>query len=658
MTMNGAPLVLVVARYRDTDEAGRIRECVAKQTYQATRLVFVVRSEKEVTDLHEGTIEMCSESGLISHLGNSSVERVLFWPAEGALKEAAIEKLVLALQVNPDQNGVADAAKGGTGLWLARNGESMTSLIVLWLKSQIQWIEECQRRKPNFFFIAENLTDNADLKALRRPFAVESFFGKLPLRVENFQPITTEPLWAIPASEIDDRSVLFLVSSLPMGGACKFILDIAGQLKQQGYRVTVATTAYFSGNPNPWLDELLKITPDVFVLQHTRAVELPRQIVHLARTRRCGRVVVSHSMLGYQLLPWLRSELPGVSFLDYTHIEYETEWPNGGYALRSANNQSLFDLSMVSSEHLRQWMIKHGADGESIRVCHTNIDTEKWKPDSEARARTRYELGIDRKTTLILYPCRLTEQKRPELMCNIVAALRKNTNAPFVVVVAGDGPLMPALRSFIKKQGLDASFKLLGAVSLERVAQLHNAADIFLLPSLIEGIALALFEAMALESVPVVADVGGQRELVNPDCGYLIPVRDPKWEFADYVIVLKHLVENPELRHEKAAASRERVRKDFRLEQMTATFISILQEAGQRQATRRVEVPAPAVCRELATLAIDHIRVDREVGVTREMGYLLHDKVTKQEKIIEKLRQQLEAVRSANLTPEANELHC
>ena len=472
---------------------------------------------------------------------------------------------------------------------------------------------------------------------MRRPYAVEQFFKKLPLHVANHQQITTDPLWNLPAGEIDDRSVLFLVSCLPMGGACKFILDIAGQLKAQGYRVTIATTAYFTGNPNPWLDELLRIVPDVFILPHARPVELPRLIVHLARTRRCGRVVISHSMLGYQLLPWLRSELPGVSFLDYTHIEYETEYPNGGYALRSVNYQPLLDLSMVSSGHLRQWMMSKGADGEGIRVCHTNIDTEKWKPDAEARARERHELGIDRKTTMILYPCRLAEQKRPEFMCNIVAVLRKATQAPFVVVVAGDGHLMPALKNFVKKQGLEDSIRLLGAVSLERVARLHNAADIFLLPSLIEGISLALFEAMALESVPVVADVGGQRELVTPDCGYLIPIRDAKWEFADYVNILKRLAENPELRQEKAATCRKRVREHFRLDQMTATFIAALQEAGLRHDRRSVSLPAKSICLEMATLAVDHIRVDHELGVTREIAYLLQDRATKAEKSIGKI---------------------
>ena len=217
---------------------------------------------------------------------------------------------------------------------------------------------------------------------------------------------------------------------------------------------------------------------------------------------------------------------------------------------------------------------------------------------------------------------------------------------------------MPALRNFVKKQGLEDSFRLLGAVSLERVSRLHNAADIFLLPSLIEGISLALFEAMALESVPVVADVGGQRELVNPDCGYLIPIRDAKWEFADYVNVLKRLVENSDLRQEKAKSCRKRVEDHFRLEQMTTKFIATLQEARARHDCRAVPLPPASICLEMATLAVDHIRVEHELSVTREIAYLLQDRAIKAEKSLEKLRRQLDVDRPAELAEEENEIHC
>ena len=648
-----APRILVVARPRGATDLEALRECLSKQSYPVAELLIVPRP---IDDSVGEAANFCPESNFSNRLEESDADMVLFWPEEGNLKPAAIEKLVLALQLCPDQSGVADVAQGETGLWLVRRTVETTPLITLWIKSQLKWIEECLAKKSALFYIDENLSDAADSSTLWRPYAVEKYFAKLPFQLENYQPIANEPLWEIAPSEPDPKSVLFIVTSLPMGGACKFILDIAGQLKSRGYRVTVATTTYDKHNPNPWLGELLKIIPDVFVLSHTRPVDLPRLIVYLARSRHCGRVIVSHSMLGYQLLPWLRLHLPGVAFLDYTHIEYETEWPNGGYALRSVKNQMLLDAAMVSSAHLRDWMTGHGAKVDGIRVCQTNIDANKWTPSAEDRARVRFDLNIDSATAMILYPCRLAEQKRPELLCNIVAALRRTTQSPFVVVVAGDGQLMAPLKRFVAEKRLTDSVRLLGAVSLERVGQLHNASDIFLLPSLIEGIALALFEAMALESVPVISDVGGQRELVTPDCGYLIPLGDATTEIREYVSKLKYLLEHPERRRAMGTACRMRVRDHFRLDQMTDTFIAAMNDAGARCAARRVPLPDPSLCHETATLAIDHLRVAIDNSVKLEAIHLLGEKMDKQEKIIQRLQRQITTLRSPQPAREENEL--
>jgi glycosyltransferase involved in cell wall biosynthesis len=658
LLMNAAPKVLVVARYRDAEQAAHILSCLSQQTYKDTMLVLVQRDQKMELLPDKNPPEICTENDFAACLKKSGAERVLFWPEEGDLREAAIEKLVIALQLSPEQDGVADAARGSTGLWLARCGETMTSLITLWFGPQIKWIEECMRHKPGFFHLAENLSGASNPAELRRPYAIEQFFGKLRFRFENYQPVAIEPLWAVPVGEIDDRAVLLLVSRLAAEETGDFILNLVRQLKSQGYRVTIAATAYDTSTGSARLNELLQIVPDVFVLCPPRPVDLPRLIVHLARTRRCGRLVICHCPLGYQLLPWLRSELPTVSFLDYTHLEHESEWPHGGSALRSVNHQSLLDMSVVSSQHLRQWMVDRGADANGLRVCHTHIDIKKWMPIAEVRASERSALGIKPNTVAILYPCRLVEQKRPELMSNIAAVLRRNTKVPFVMVVAGDGPLKAALEKFMVEQGLQDFFRLLDAVSPERMARLHNASDILLLPSLGETIAPALFEAMALESVPVAADVGGQRELVTPDCGYLIPIRDAKWEFADYVTVLRCLLENRALMREKASACRARLIEHFQMGQATKSFVSALEEAGKRHARHPVRLPDAAVFREVATLAIDQIRLNHEALVMREMGCMLEEKVNKQEKIIAKLRREIKAECSVDSTPEKNEVHC
>lgn len=123
---------------------------------------------------------------------------------------------------------------------------------------------------------------------------------------------------------------------------------------------------------------------------------------------------------------------------------------------------------------------------------------------------------------------------------------------------------------------------------------------------------MAIYEAMAMESVPVGADVGGQRELVTPECGYLIPHGEK--EIDEYVGVLKHLIESPAERKEMAKACRERITAHFRLDQMVDRMIELLNKA-QRLAQNE---PRPAVSKglglEFATQALELARVEKALG--------------------------------------------
>jgi glycosyltransferase involved in cell wall biosynthesis len=632
--MKGAPHVLVLSPFCGETAALRLREALARQTWSGARLLLIDENQPQGEAANP---ERFSRATLAQRLLEGTFDYVFFCPEGVTLRHAAVEKLVLALHLAPEEFAVAERGRGIDAPWLARAQPALVLLALEWLDAPDTWTDALVEAKVSCFHIDENLTE------IERPGIESTIFPNRPLRLKNFEPIHEEPLWTLDPAETepDPDSILILTTSLPIGGACKFILDLATELKARGKRVMVATTLYVYGDPHPWTGEFLRVTDDVFNLSSVHRVELPRFVAHLARTRRCGRVLITHTMLGYLLLPWLRSQLPGVTFVDYTHIEYETEWPIGGYALRSVNNQSLLDLSLVSSQHLRGWMTLRGASPEKVRVCHTNIDTDRWTPSRFVRAEERDLLGIDEATTMILYPCRIVEQKRPEMLCNILAALRKATNKPFVLVVAGNGHLLPALKGFVQQHDLGAYVRTLGAVNLQRVARLHAAADIFLLPSLIEGIALALFEAMALESVPVVSDVGGQRELVVPECGCLIPITEPDREIPQYVTELKGLIEDPARRRRMAAAARARVVEHFPLRAMIDGFLAALDEADANRLGHPVVLPDAVYLRDVATLALDHVRAEQHGEVSMSGAIALGRVIAARDKTIEKLQRQL-----------------
>jgi hypothetical protein len=83
-----------------------------------------------------------------------------------------------------------------------------------------------------------------------------------------------------------------------------------------------------------------------------------------------------------------------------------------------------------------------------------------------------------------------------------------------------------------------------------------------------------------------------------------------------------------------------------------------MNEAGTRHDSRKPHLPEAAVCRELATLAIDQIRLKHEGGLVQEMSYLLQDQLKMQEKVIAKLSLKIKTANYAKPVLEENEVHC
>ncbi len=416
--------------------------------------------------------------------------------------------------------------------------------------------------------------------------------------------------------------VLLLVPWLTFGGADKFNLDVLELLTRRGWEVTVATT--LTGE-HPWLPKFARYTSDIFVLHHfLRLVDYPRFLQYLIGSRQVDVVLISHSELGYLLLPYLRAHFPEVTFIDYCHIEVE-EWKNGGYPRMAVDYQELLDLNIVSSEHLKKWMVQHDANPQRIFVCYTDIDPDMWQPNPERRAAVRQELDLDETLSVILYAGRIWAQKQPHVFAHTMRELRRHAR-PFVALVAGDGPDFRWLHSFVRRHGLESRVRLLGAVSNQRIRELMTAADIFFLPSQWEGIALSIYEAMACGLPVVGAEVGGQRELVTPECGVLVQRSDEKTEARHYAEALADLLRDPTRRRDMGQAGRRRVSAQFRLEQMADRMAFLFQEAARLHAAQPRSVPSRSLGRTCAAQAVEYTRLSEVAsGLWRERERL-HDR--------------------------------
>jgi glycosyltransferase involved in cell wall biosynthesis/GT2 family glycosyltransferase len=426
-----------------------------------------------------------------------------------------------------------------------------------------------------------------------------------------------QPRWHMPNDTVPDgipchnvlgkskrRRLLMIVPWLKMGGADKFNLDLSQQLSEKGWEITIATT--LSGEDS-WQPYFARYTSDIFILHHfLRLVDYPRFLRYLIQSRQVDVVLISHSEMAYQLLLYLRAHFSKTPFVDFCHIE--EEWKNGGYPRMAVEYQEMLDMTIVASEHLKQWMVQHSAESEQIHVCYINVDPEVWRPDPEQRVKLRRELGLEEMVPIILYAGRICLQKQPRVFASTMLKLRQ-LGVPFTALVAGDGPDLNWLRSFVVKHKLSEQVRLLAAVSIDRMQQLLAAADMFFLPSQQEGIALSIYEAMASELVVVSADVGGQQELVTPDCGVLIVRSNEETEAAQYTETLAELLQDSQRRARMGRAGRARVIADFRLEDMGKRMAELLEQAMNLQGTRLGQIPSFGLGRAYAAQAVEYFRM-------------------------------------------------
>lgn len=390
-------------------------------------------------------------------------------------------------------------------------------------------------------------------------------------------PSTPEPPWPPPYPFINDHlpfvnqypsdhrpGVLFMWPWLNMGGADKFNLDLLRDLDRARFRPYVVTTLK---SENPWGDRFHELTPEIFHLSNFLPVEdWLRFLVYFIRSRDISVVFISNSEYGYLCSPVLKKVFPKLKILDFVHIE-EMCWKGGGYAHCSMVSSPLLDRSLVSSHHLRKvYMSEFCRPPEKVHCVYTNIDAEgEFSPDRFTPGVLRREARCPVTTPVLLYMARICEQKRPEVLMEIASQLGKRTSLPFQVWIVGDGPDLPEVKKLSYKLGLSERCVFWGP--RRDTGQFYREADILLLPSKWEGIALTLYEAMAMGLPVVASDVGGQRELVTPDIGVLIPLGDPG-EIDRFVGTLLYLLEHPGARQTMGAAARERVRNHFPLSKM------------------------------------------------------------------------------------------
>lgn len=373
-----------------------------------------------------------------------------------------------------------------------------------------------------------------------------------------------------PVIDNNKIKVLMILPHMVMGGANQFDLNIVSRLDKEKFEVSVVTTNPDEAN---WRQRFEEHVTDVFDLTTFLDVADWSAFIHyLIKTRDISVVMVDNSYLGYYLIPWLKKEFPHLMIVDYVHSEVEN-WRGGGYARTSSVVNNIVDKTFVCNENLRQTLIKkYNKSPDKVETLYIGVDKDYYNPNRITDGLIKRKLNIDENRPVVLFPCRLSEEKRPFLMLEIAKATKK-VIPDICFFVVGDGQYYHDIQERIKKENLNDTVFLLGRQ--QDMRPFYKDSNITLICSRVEGLALTAYESMSMATPVVSSDVGGQKELVDSSTGALLPFLEfsadyfdtnrkyDKQEIMQYVNAIKEILEDNENYSLLSQNARMRIEKNF-----------------------------------------------------------------------------------------------
>ena len=213
-----------------------------------------------------------------------------------------------------------------------------------------------------------------------------------------------------------------------------------------------------------------------------------------------------------------------------------------------------------------------GVPLDKLHLIPNGVDPERYSPPSlEVRNKIRLErFGIGKDGVAIGMVGRLWRQKNPECFVKAGIELLKNNPLSIHFFLIGDGEEREKLEGLIKASGNQQAIHILGW--RDDADRLLDGLDIFVLPSLWEGMPLAILEAMASSLQVVASNIPGNRDLVeDAENGYLFELNNEK------VLVekLRKLINDPALRNRLGESGRKKVQANYTLNERVKTMESL-----------------------------------------------------------------------------------
>lgn len=362
------------------------------------------------------------------------------------------------------------------------------------------------------------------------------------------------------------KRVVHLRGSDAMLGAERVVLELSRRTAEFGYE-SVIWALQGEHDPEP---ELVKLAHEAGIqteILRCRGRFDPAVFRHLRQLLRSRQAELLHCH-GYKENFYGLFAARGLPKIATNHLWKRTSRALRFYCWLDAKLIRHFDHVVAVSEPIQEELRAAGVPAHKITRIANGIDTAPYRRvwhDTEREA-VRASLGILPERLAIGMVSQLSIEKGHVYALDAIAQLRPRF-PQLLLVVIGDGPELPTLQAAVTRQNLEQHVLFCGRRS--DIADVMRAFDIFLLPSLLEGLPMALLEAMATGQPAVASHVGDVDKAIQDGMsGLLVPPANP----TALAAALARLAASPDLRLNLGRAAADRINQQFSARQMARQY--------------------------------------------------------------------------------------
>lgn len=333
------------------------------------------------------------------------------------------------------------------------------------------------------------------------------------------------------------KKILYVITKSVWGGAQRYVFDLATNLPKDGFEIAVA-----AGKTGPLFDKLhsasiqtvtipdlerdVRILKEVFVFWHLLKIfrtEKPN-IIHLNSTKIGGLGALA--ALVYKLSTFNLQSLNIVFTVHGWGFNEDRPWWQKSLIWLTTWFSSLFQNKIICINNTDFNTAKKFIPQKKLALIFNGIDPPDFLSRQEARAFFSKKIGqsLTEKTVVIGTVAELTKNKGLNYLLD---ALQKLSTLSYKIqtIIIGDGEDRRKLYNHINRLGLKKSVFLTGFIT--DAPRYFKGFDIFVLPSLKEGLPYTVMEAMATELPLIATRVGGIPDLISPKVnGLIVPPKN------------------------------------------------------------------------------------------------------------------------------------